>query len=112
MYAIRSYYAAKRIMRFTLQPGGNHQKTGTLLIRFDIRRRTDVAQIKGSVDKFPYGVTVVISGRKTDLPPRPLRITSYNVCYTKLLRCVMESSICVAVITGLAAALAFRNNFV
>ena len=81
MYAIRSYYERRapferRLLRAGLR-GATHQlaETGTAACELGARLRGQIELLEHGVDRHAHGAR-----------HRPLRITSYNVCYTKLLR--------------------------
>ena len=95
MYAIRSYYvvkrieesvisgkAAKEVLDYLLENGGDIDE---VIEKLGLKQVSDT----GALEALMYGMipSVKIENRLTAPPENISRITSYNVCYTKLLRC-------------------------
>ena len=79
MYAIRSYYEQKILRKNSEIAAENRERFEEGGVDFARRVDPDMAILDAGPGLFPDEV-VATSG------PRTLRITSYNVCYTKLLR--------------------------
>ena len=103
MYAIRSYYVAvideflvefkQRIFAEAFDPALSPMQRIRKLAELAYRFQKDVAEETGQTLGCPFGTRRILCiGRATPVPKQvcrfapPARITSYNVCYTKLLR--------------------------
>ena len=84
MYAIRSYYAVNQVINC-----GNVAMVGVSVAGGLMGSGSTVSSVTGG-STVPNTVSGVTGGGITSILSR---ITSYNVCYTKLLRLVQNSSI-------------------
>ena len=105
MYAIRSYYERSDILPYVniTSPANNADVTGIVTIRANATDDVEVAGVQFHVDGSPLGAEDVTAPYEIDwdtdtydpgtyiltavVRDTDHRITSYNVCYTKLLRC-------------------------
>ena len=122
MYAIRSYY--ERIGGWLVDPEPTHVRNssiffdflpleGTLELAHDLREIV-VEAVKDHPGFLYHMMTLDL---RYKVPLSLLRITSYNVCYTKLLRSHLEEALVdggvwLERIHGVRANASSRNNFV